>query len=105
MLGAQVLMPRGETRFRAVTEPLNGAAQRVAEHGPLFQHRPRRALSGPVRFSPTFPRPSAFREHYARVDSVRSESVVGVKERVTTAFWTAFALSILSCGEREAESA
>lgn len=59
---------------------------------------------GPLRFSPTFPRPSTLREHHARVDSVRAESAAGVKERVPTAFWTAFALSLLARGERGTES-
>jgi hypothetical protein len=34
------------------------------------------------------------------VDSVRAESIAGVKERVTRSFWTAFALSLLARGER-----
>jgi hypothetical protein len=38
------------------------------------------------------------------VDSVRAESATGVKKRATRAFWTAFALSVLSSGEREAEN-
>jgi hypothetical protein len=58
-----------------------------------------------LRFFPTFPRPSTLREHDARVDSVRAESAVDVKEeRVTRAFWTAFALSLLARGERGTES-
>jgi len=57
-----------------------------------------------LHFSPTFPRPSALGEHDARVDSVRVESAAGVKERVTRALWTAFALSLLACGERGTES-
>jgi hypothetical protein len=57
-----------------------------------------------LRFSPTFPRPSTLREHDARVDSVRAESATGVKESATRAFWTAFALSLLACGERGTES-
>jgi len=40
----------------------------------------------------------------ALLDSVRAESGAGVKERVTRAFWTAFALSLLACGERGTES-
>ena len=59
---------------------------------------------GPLRFSPTFPRPSTLREHDARVDSVRAESAAGVKERATRALWTAFALSLPASGERETES-
>jgi hypothetical protein len=43
-------------------------------------------------------------EHDARVDSVRAESAAGVKERVTRALWTAFALSLLARGERGTES-
>jgi len=46
-----------------------------------------------LRFSPTFPRPSTLDVLAARVDSVRAESAVGVKERATRALWTAFALS------------
>jgi hypothetical protein len=38
------------------------------------------------------------------VDSVRAESAAGVKERASRALWTAFALSLLARGEREAES-
>jgi hypothetical protein len=38
------------------------------------------------------------------VDSVRAESVAGVKVRATRAFWTAFALSLLASGERGTES-
>ncbi len=59
---------------------------------------------GPLRFSPTFPRPSTLGEHDARVDSVRAESAAGVKERVTRARGTAFALSHLASGERGTES-
>jgi len=58
---------------------------------------------GPLRFSPTFPRPSTLGVHHARVDSVRAESATGVKERATRAFWTAFALSLLARGERGTE--
>lgn len=43
-------------------------------------------------------------EHDARVDSVRAESAAGVKERATRAIWTAFALSLLTRGERGTES-
>jgi len=57
-----------------------------------------------LRFSPTFPRPSTLGEHDARVDSVRAESVRGVKEGVMGAFWTALALSLLARGERGTES-
>jgi hypothetical protein len=57
-----------------------------------------------LRFSPTFPRPSTLGEHDAHVDSVRVESAAGVKERAPRAFWTAFALSLLACGERGTES-
>jgi hypothetical protein len=57
-----------------------------------------------LRFSPTFPRPSTLGEHDARVDSVRAESAASVKERVTRALWTAFALSLLARGERGTES-
>jgi len=57
-----------------------------------------------LRFSPTFPRPSTLGEHDARVDSVRAESAAGVKEHPATAFWTAFALSLLARGERGTES-
>jgi hypothetical protein len=53
----------------------------------------------PLRFSPTFPRPSTLGEHDARVDSVRAESAGGVKERASRGFWTAFALSLLARGE------
>ena len=60
---------------------------------------------GPLRFSPTFSRPSTRREHDARVDSVRAESATGVKEGSSEAFWTAFALSLLASGERGTESA
>jgi len=38
------------------------------------------------------------------VDSVRAESAVGVKERASGAFWTAFVLSLLASGERGTES-
>jgi hypothetical protein len=38
------------------------------------------------------------------VDSVRAESAAGVKERASTAIWTAFALSLLARGERGTES-
>jgi hypothetical protein len=51
-----------------------------------------------------FPRPSTLREHDARVDNVRAESAAGVKERVTRARGTAFALSHLASGERGTES-
>jgi hypothetical protein len=44
------------------------------------------------------------REHDARADSVRVESAAGVKERSSTAIWTAFALSLLARGERGTES-
>jgi len=37
-------------------------------------------------------------------DSVRAESTAGVKERAPRALGTAFALSLLASGEREAES-
>jgi hypothetical protein len=38
------------------------------------------------------------------LDNIRAESAAGVKERATRAFGTAFALSVLSSGEREAKS-
>ncbi len=59
---------------------------------------------GPLRFSPTFPRPSVLVELDARVDSVRAESAAGAKERAPRTLWTAFALSLLARGERGTES-
>jgi hypothetical protein len=45
---------------------------------------------GPVRFSPTFRRPSTLDVRASRVDSVRAESAAGVKERATRARGTPF---------------
>jgi hypothetical protein len=50
------------------------------------------------------PRPSAVGACGARRDSVRAESAAGVKKRATGARGTAFALSLLARGEREAKS-
>jgi hypothetical protein len=55
-------------------------------------------------FLPTFPRLSALGAFAVFRDSVRAESAAGVKERATRALGTAFALSLLASGEREAES-
>lgn len=61
-------------------------------------------LRGRCFSPPTFPPPSTLHEHDARVDSVRAESAAGVTEPVKRGLWTAFALSLLARGEREAES-
>ena len=70
-------------RTRPAESPANGLASGAA-HGAIQAGSGKRdrALSnwglgerspGPLRFSPTFPRPSTLREHHARVDSVRAE--------------------------------
>jgi hypothetical protein len=51
-----------------------------------------------------FPRGSRVDARRTRRDGVRAESAAGVKERVTRAHGTAFALSLLARGERGTES-
>jgi len=65
---------------------------------------PEEQSSGPLPFLPCFPEGLRVGGRQVRRDGVRAESAAGVKERATRARGTAFALSCLACGEREAES-